>query len=293
MKYLLCAIVVLTVAAFIVCSEPKTNLPEVEELMKNDELDYYDIVEVLEMRVASPKPDITVNREATKQGESSGKNAVIKKMLSADSLSVPESTYEEAVNHNSPPKQAAPLVTTEEPTVAAEPTVEAVTETEVQTESAVIETTEYVAEETTVTATEVEYNGTPLYGIVEPTGVNVLDENIQVFMYTELSKYGLERFMPYAIMIAYQESHFNPRAENPNGIDKGLLQYRIQYYPGSDIFNPYEQITIFCQQMSNRANIGCSVYEMISRHNTSDYGTYNQKYVNQVMQHESSLVRIK
>lgn len=133
-----------------------------------------------------------------------------------------------------------------------------------------------------------EYNGTPIYSV----NGQVLDVNIQTHLYQQLSAHGIGWFMPYAILIAYQESRFNIYAENVNGLDKGLFQYRITYYPGANIFDPYEQINILSQQMANRANAGCDVLTMISRHNTSDYGAYNQQYVNEVMQHEPGLALI-
>lgn len=120
-----------------------------------------------------------------------------------------------------------------------------------------------------------------------------LNPDIQTYLYDSLSAHGIEWFMPYAVLICYQESHFNPYAENPNGKDKGLFQYRKAYYTGHDIFNPYEQIDIFTQQMAHRAEIGCDVYEMISRHNVSDYMPYNHEYVAQVMQHEPNLREVK
>ena len=120
-----------------------------------------------------------------------------------------------------------------------------------------------------------------------------LNPEIQTYLYDTLSAHGIEWFMPYAILICYQESRFDIYAENRNGLDKGLFQYRTTYYSGNDIFNPYEQIDIFTQQMAHRAAIGCDVYEMISRHNVSDWGSYNNTYVMQVMQHESNLREVK
>lgn len=117
----------------------------------------------------------------------------------------------------------------------------------------------------------------------------VLRPELQTYLYTRLSEQGIEWFMPYSIMIAYQESHFDIYAENRNGLDKGLFQYRITYYPGEDILDPYEQIDIFVQQMAHRAEIGCDVYEMISRHMESDYGSYNHNYVATVLSHEKNL----
>ena len=121
----------------------------------------------------------------------------------------------------------------------------------------------------------------------------VLRPELQTYLRHRLSEQGIEWFMPYALMIAYQESHFDIYAENRNGLDKGLFQYRITYYTGNNIFDPYEQIDIFVRQMAHRAEIGCDVYEMISRHNVSDYGSYNEVYVSQVMQHEQYLREVK
>ena len=117
-----------------------------------------------------------------------------------------------------------------------------------------------------------------------------LNPDIQSYLYQRLADHGIEWFMPYAVMVAYQESHFDYMAVNQsNGIDCGLFQFRAPYYEGQDIFNPYDQIDIFTEQMANRANAGLDVYEMISRHNVSDYGTYNNEYVMQVMKHEANL----
>lgn len=167
---------------------------------------------------------------------------------------------------------------------------------EEQTETAeecglVTESTEPVAESATETPTQEESTEAPAIPYYSVNGA-VLDLDIQRYLYQRLAEKGIGWFMPYAIMIAYQESRFNPRAENANGQDKGLFQYRLKFYSGSDIFNPYEQIDIFTQQMANRANSGCSVNEMISRHMMSDYGTYNQTYVDQVLQHQVGLTLI-
>ncbi len=115
-----------------------------------------------------------------------------------------------------------------------------------------------------------------------------LNPELQAYLYQRLADHNIEWFMPYAIMIAYQESKFDIYAVNPtNHVDCGLFQFRSYYYPGQDIFNPYEQIDIFCQQMANRSQY--DVYEMISRHNVSDWGSYNATYVSQVLAHEANL----
>lgn len=129
----------------------------------------------------------------------------------------------------------------------------------------------------------------PLYSV---NGA-VLAEDLQTYLYNALASRGIGWFFPYAIMIAYQESRFDPRAENKNGLDKGLYQYRVTYWSYGDIMSPYDQINVFVQQMAQRAAAGCSVPDMISRHKQSDWGSYDQVYVGQVMQWERVLARIR
>ena len=137
--------------------------------------------------------------------------------------------------------------------------------------------------------------------VAESTGETILyqvdgyipDESLQTYLYTQLCNSGIGYFMPYAVCLIAQESTWNPMAENPNGIDKGLLQYRTSYWPTLEWWNPYAEIDIFVQQMANRAAIGCTVSDMISRHNQSDWGQYCQSYVDAVMAHAERLVQIR
>lgn len=130
---------------------------------------------------------------------------------------------------------------------------------------------------------------TPLYQV----DGYIPDQGLQTYLYTRLCESGIGYFMPYAICLIAQESTWNPMAENANNEDKGLLQYKIKFVPWMDWRNPYQQIDYFTAQMANRAAAGCTVSEMISRHNTSDYGSYNQSYVDAVMQHSNTLVQIR
>lgn len=148
----------------------------------------------------------------------------------------------------------------------------------------------------TVSASETEeiQESVPSASVFYSINGETLNPDIQAYMYQRLSDHHIEWFMPYAIMMAYQESHFDCTAVNQNnGIDCGLFQFRAPYYEGQDIFNPYEQIDIFTQQMANRANAGCDVYEMISRHHQSDYGAYSHEYVSAVMQHKNNLREVE
>ena len=155
------------------------------------------------------------------------------------------------------------------------------------------EETESVEDETkTQTTTEVEVStnseDAPIYSV----NGEVLNPDLQGYLYQRLSEQGCEFFFRYAILICYQESHFNCTAVNPvNHEDMGLFQFKSRYWDWSrgDIFDPYVQIDVFVENMANRANMGLDVYEMISRHNVSDFGSYNSEYVREVMQHEGNL----
>ena len=146
--------------------------------------------------------------------------------------------------------------------------------------------------ETTVVST------TEYFPIYKVDG-DVLDHDLQRFMYEELNSQGIGWWMEYAILTAYQESGFNIY-DITNGVDMGLLQYRITYweeraerygYPDADIFNPYVQIYIYVRQTAERIRKGFSVEEVISKHKQSDWGPYDQEYVNQVMGHELERIR--
>ena len=135
-----------------------------------------------------------------------------------------------------------------------------------------------------------EGNGqTPLYSV----DGYIPDEGLQTYLYQRLCEAGIGWFHPYSICLIAQESTWNSMAENRNGLDKGLLQYRISYWPTLEWWNPYAEIDVFVAQMANRAATGCTVSVMISRHMMSDYGEYNQSYVDAVMAHSNTLVQIR
>ena len=115
-----------------------------------------------------------------------------------------------------------------------------------------------------------------------------LDPEIGDFLVAELDKYGItDQWINIALATMFQESHFDPMAVNKsNGLDMGILQYRVTYWDWSrgDIFDWRAQISLYAEQTAMRLASGCSIWETVSRHNTSDYGTYNQEYVDQVFQ---------
>lgn len=118
-----------------------------------------------------------------------------------------------------------------------------------------------------------------------------LDPGVADYLYRRLCESNIGWFYPFALLIAYQESSFNPLAVNPNGRDFGLFQFRLEFHSGLDWQNPYAQVDLFVQMMANRANAGKDVYSMISAHNMSDWGGYNQVYVDQVMGHNLQEIR--
>lgn len=131
-----------------------------------------------------------------------------------------------------------------------------------------------------------------LYSVGEDT----LNPELQAMMYDALNRHGVSYFYEIGICQMWQESSGNIFAENPNGKDKGVLQYRLQYWDWNrgDIFDPAAQIELYAEQMAQRLNSGLSADECISRHNTSDHvSEVNWEYVAQVKQHLSNLREVK
>ena len=167
---------------------------------------------------------------------------------------------------------------------------ETVLETE-STEENMVQVVETPSQENSGNQAAAQMATTPLYTV---NGA-MLDPAIQEYLYTRLCEAGIGWFFPISLCIAYQESNFDIHAVNKsNGIDKGLFQFRSTYWGEGDIFDPYNQINVFVGLMANRANnLGCTESEMVSRHNTSDYGSYNQAYVDVVMRWTGSLVQVR
>lgn len=160
------------------------------------------------------------------------------------------------------------------------------------------ETVEAVPESSTAPAetappeepTAVHQASAPLY-LVEG---EQLDPGVAEYLYRRLCEAGIGWFYEYALCLAYQESSFNHLAENVNGRDKGLYQFRVEFHPGLVWRNPYAQTDLFVSMMAARAAAGCDVYSMISRHNTSDYcPEINPVYLTQVLSHLPTLQRIR
>lgn len=147
---------------------------------------------------------------------------------------------------------------------------------------------EPVAEETEA---QVESAVPPLYRI----GGETIDEGLQERLYQHLSAAGIGYWYEGALAQMYQESHCQQYAENPNGLDKGLYQYRATFWTAPEsIFDVDAQLRRYASEMAARFNSGLSVDEAISRHKTSDFVTaVDWEYVGQVKQHLSTMERIR
>ena len=114
-----------------------------------------------------------------------------------------------------------------------------------------------------------------------------VDPDLQRLLYHYLEEAGIEYWYEGALAQMYQESHCQVYAENPNGLDKGIYQYRITYWNWNDgdIFDVDAQMRRYASEMSARFNSGLSANEAISRHKTSDYvTTIDWTYVGHVKQ---------
>ena len=115
----------------------------------------------------------------------------------------------------------------------------------------------------------------------------LIDPGIQRKLYKELDAAGIAYWYTGALAQMFQESHGKIYAENPNGLDKGVYQFRITYWDWNDgdIFDPDVQIRRYVRETAARLNAGLSVDEVISRHKTSDAVTaIDTEYVRQVRQ---------
>lgn len=125
-------------------------------------------------------------------------------------------------------------------------------------------------------------------------GEQVIPADILIELKARLIAHNIEWWYPIGCAQIFQESHGNSSAVNKNGLDMGVLQYRITYWSAvcvqhglpadTSIFDYKAQIAIYASDTARRLASGCSVEETISMHMMSDYGHYNAKYVNDVLQ---------
>ena len=123
-----------------------------------------------------------------------------------------------------------------------------------------------------------------------------IQAELQIKLYQYLSDAGIDYWYTGALAQMFQESHCHQYAENPNGLDTGIYQYRITYWNWNDgdIFSIDAQLQRYASEMSARFNAGLSVDEAISRHKTSDYCTaVDWTYVGHVKQWLGQMEAIK
>lgn len=119
--------------------------------------------------------------------------------------------------------------------------------------------------------TETEAADVVIYSI---DGV-LIDPDIQRALYEALEAEEIGYWYTGSLAQLFQESHGDSYAVNPNGLDMGILQYRITYWDWTDgdIFDTDAQIKRYAREMAARFNAGLSADQAISRHKTSDYCT--------------------
>lgn len=145
-----------------------------------------------------------------------------------------------------------------------------------------------------------EYMQDDYYPVYSVAGV-VLDESLQKELYSQLKSRGIEFWMPYSLMVAFQESGYNLTAVSNNGLDMGLFQFRSTYWAASysaaglssaDIFNPYDQIYVYVYNIAEKLSSGKDIYTVISDHFTGGM-SYDANYVSQVLSWESTMSQLK
>lgn len=204
------------------------------------------------------KEESSVKREATRSMDISKGGRVIESKASEETG---ESVHAEQLG----------IVLGSDPADTGNTTVAEETWTEPYAETVSYETESQATAETVGVAPVEESGDTDIYGLLRQ----------------QLAAAGIEWWYPYAVAQMTQESHGNPWAENANGLDKGLFQFRITYWTEPEsIFDISAQIRVYTRQVQARLAAGLSIEETISRHYTSDYVTeVNWEYVNLVLSH--------
>lgn len=162
---------------------------------------------------------------------------------------------------------------------------EHIEELELQSEVKIVEETTTIEEENTIQLYI-------MHDEIDHVDV-LLDPALQYYLYNQLKSRNIEWFYEIALCQLYQESHYNPMAENKNGLDKGIAQIRITYLDEFakesglieyNIFNPIDSIYIYTYLMAKNLQIyDCDVNRALSRYFTGT-DSYSEQYVYDVRQ---------
>lgn len=129
-----------------------------------------------------------------------------------------------------------------------------------------------------------------------------LSPELQTYLFRRLQDHGCEWMYEVCLCQLYQESRFNARAENRNGLDKGIAQLRITYFPQFaeeaglveyDVFNPIDSLYVYAYLTAK--NLEASDYDVertLSRYYTGT-DAYSAEYVSAVYQWTNTIREVE
>ena len=125
----------------------------------------------------------------------------------------------------------------------------------------------------------------------------VLSVELQDYLFRQLEARGHGNFMPIALCQIYQESRYNSAAIAPNGLDKGLCQFRETFFGAFaaesgltqwDIMNPIDQLYVYAYLMCKYLDQTGSTEMALSAYYMGEI-VYCDHYVKEVMQWVASV----
>ena len=128
-----------------------------------------------------------------------------------------------------------------------------------------------------------------------------LGQDLERYLYEQLSARHIDWMYPTALCQIYQESRFNPWAQNKNGLDFGLCQFRVTYFASFaqksglvtyDIWNPVDQIYVYAWLMAEYIKQEGSVEGALSRYYTGTPGAYCYTYVRDVFRWKNTIQEV-
>lgn len=142
-----------------------------------------------------------------------------------------------------------------------------------------------------------EVSGIPIYSVNGET----LAPELQRFLYERLQHHGIEWYYTMALCQLYQESKYDPYAEAPNGLDKGIAQFRLPYFgelatdaghPSAEIFSAWDCLYVYAYVTArNLEACGYDVELALSMYYTGSK-TYSQEYVSDVTQWANTMQEV-